>query len=61
VDPVTLTGEPAQHAQILLASAEGLRPSAITARLGCGVGTVHNAIRAFAAEGIDPRQPPLLP
>ncbi|HKB40378.1 MAG TPA: helix-turn-helix domain-containing protein [Gemmataceae bacterium] len=41
-----------RRAQILLASADGLRPSAIAARVGCSVGTVHNAIRAFAAEGL---------
>jgi transposase len=41
-----------RRAQILLASAEGQRPSAIAARLGCAIGTVHNAIRAFAGEGI---------
>lgn len=40
-----------RRAQILLASAEGLRPSAIATRVGCAVGTVHNAIRAFAAFG----------
>jgi transposase len=40
-----------RRAQILLASAEGLRPSAIAARVGCAVGTVHNALRAFAEEG----------
>ena len=42
-----------RRAQILLASAEGQRPSAIALRVGCAVGTVHNAIRAFAGEGID--------
>jgi transposase len=41
-----------RRAQILLASAEGQRPSAIATRVGCAVGTVHNAIRAFAGEGI---------
>jgi transposase len=40
-----------RRAQILLASAEGQRPAAIAARVGCAVGTVHNAIRAFAGEG----------
>ena len=40
-----------RRAQILLASADGQRPSAIAARVGRSVGTVHNAIRAFAAEG----------
>jgi transposase len=41
-----------RRAQILLASADGLRPAAIAARVGCAVGTVHNAIRAFADEGV---------
>ena len=40
-----------RRAQILLASAEGQRPSSIAGRVGCAVGTVHNAIRAFAREG----------
>ena len=42
-----------RRAQILLASAEGQRPARIAARVGCAVGTVPNAIRAFASEGID--------
>jgi transposase len=37
--------------QILLASAEGLKPSEIRSRLGCATQTVRDAIRAFAAEG----------
>jgi transposase len=41
-----------RRCQILLASAEGLKPSAIRARLGCATQTVRDAIRAFAAEGI---------
>jgi transposase len=41
-----------RRAQILLASADGPRPPAIAKRVGCAVGTAHNAIRAFAAEGI---------
>ena len=41
-----------RRAQILLASAEGQRPAQIAARLGCVVGTVHNAIHAFAQEGV---------
>ena len=41
-----------RRAQILLASAGGLRSAAIAARVGCAVGTVHNAIRAFAGEGV---------
>lgn len=42
-----------RRAQILLASAEGQRPSRIAAQVGCAVGTVHHALHAFAAEGID--------
>src|SRR4051812_31187769 len=42
-----------RRAQILLTSAAGQRPSAIAARAGCAVGTVHNALRAFAEEGVD--------
>jgi transposase len=41
-----------RRAQILLASAAGQRPAAIAARVGCAVGTVHNAIHAFADEGV---------
>ena len=41
-----------RRAQILLASADGHRPAAIAARVGCAVGTVHNAIHAFAGEGV---------
>jgi|SRR5215213_6925171 transposase len=40
-----------RRAQILLASAEGQRPSRIAARVGCAIGTVHNTIHAFAKEG----------
>ena len=48
-----------RRCQILLASAEGLKPSEIAARLGCASQTVRNAIRAFAAEGLAclPRSP----
>lgn len=42
-----------RRAQILLASADGQRPSAIAARVGCAVGTVHNTIHAFEKEGTD--------
>jgi transposase len=42
-----------RRSQILLASAEGLRPAQIAARFGCAAQSVRNAIRAFAAEGID--------
>jgi transposase len=41
-----------RRCQILLASAEGLRPSLIATRLGCASQTVRNAIHAFAAEGL---------
>jgi len=40
-----------RRAQILLASADGQRPSRIAARIGCAVGTVRNTPHAFAAEG----------
>jgi len=40
-----------RRAQILLASAEGLKPSQIRARLGCSTQTVRNALRAFEIEG----------
>ena len=40
-----------RRCQILLASAEGLKPSAIRARIGCATQTVRDAIRAFAAGG----------
>ena len=40
-----------RRAQILLASAEGQRPSQIAARVGCSVGTVRNTIHAFEKEG----------
>lgn len=42
-----------RRAQILLASADGQRASAIAVRVGCAIGTVHNAIHAFEEEGID--------
>jgi transposase len=41
-----------RRCQILLASAEGQRPSQIAAALGCAVQTVRDALRAFAAEGL---------
>jgi transposase len=41
-----------RRSQILLASAEGLTPSAIRARLGCATQTARNAIAAFQAEGL---------
>src|SRR3954469_25547407 len=40
-----------RRSQVLLASAEGLKPSQIRARLGCATQTVRDALRAFAAEG----------
>jgi transposase len=40
-----------RRAQILLASADGLRPSRIAAQVGCAVGTVHNTLHAFDQEG----------
>lgn len=41
-----------RRCQILLASAAGLKPPAIRARLGCATQTVRDALRAFAAEGL---------
>jgi transposase len=40
-----------RRCQILLASANGLRPPRIAANLGCVVGTVHHALHAFDREG----------
>ena len=42
-----------RRAQILLASVEGQRPSRIAAGVGCSIGTVRNALHAFAKEGTD--------
>lgn len=42
-----------RRAQILLASADGQRPSRIATHVGCAVGTVHNTIHAFEKEGAD--------
>src|SRR3954453_540104 len=42
----------ARRCQILLASDNGLRPAQIARHLSCAVGTVRNAIHAFAREGI---------
>src|SRR5436189_2917852 len=42
-----------RRAQILLASADGQRPSRIAAQLGCAVGTVRNTIHASETEGTD--------
>ena len=41
-----------RRCQILLASDQGQRPSQIAAALGCGVQTVRDGLRAFAAEGL---------
>src|SRR4051812_12843895 len=41
-----------RRCQVLLASADGLRPAQIAERLGCASQSARNAIRAFAAEGI---------
>jgi len=40
-----------RRCQVLLASADGLRPAQIAERFGCASQSVRNAIRAFAAEG----------
>ena len=40
-----------RRSQILLASAEGLRPARIATTLGCATQTVRDAIRAFHAGG----------
>src|SRR5947208_12507772 len=42
-----------RRCQVLLASADGLRPAQIAERFGCASQSVRNAIRAFAAEGAD--------
>jgi len=41
-----------RRCQILLASAHGQRAPAIARNLGCAVATVHNALHAFAREGL---------
>src|SRR5437773_10420660 len=41
-----------RRCQILLASANSQRASTIARNLGCAVGTVHNALRAFQREGL---------
>src|SRR5690348_5525435 len=41
-----------RRCQVLLASANGQRAPAIARNLGCAVGTVHNAQRAFQREGL---------
>jgi len=42
-----------RRCQVLLASADGLRPARIAARFGCASQSVRNAIRAFHAEGLN--------
>src|SRR5262245_13601679 len=42
-----------RRAQILLASADRQHASAIAARVGCALGTVHNTLHAFEKEGVD--------
>jgi transposase len=42
-----------RRCQVLLASADGLRPAPIAARFGCASQSVRNAVRAFHAEGLD--------
>jgi transposase len=42
-----------RRCQVLLASADGLRPAQIAERIGCASQSVRNAIRAFDAEGLD--------
>ncbi len=42
-----------RRAQILLARADGQRPSRIAAHVGCAVGTVRNTIHAFETDGTD--------
>jgi transposase len=41
-----------RRCQILLQSAKGQRAPAIATNLGCAVATVHNALHAFAREGL---------
>jgi hypothetical protein len=41
-----------RRCQILLASADGLRPPPIARNLACAVGTVHHALHAFRREGL---------
>jgi hypothetical protein len=41
-----------RRCQVLLQSADGKRPKAIAAAVGCCVQSVRNALRAFEAEGL---------
>lgn len=46
-DPFTI-----RRSQVLLASADGLGPTAIGRLVGCTAQAVRNAVRAFAADGL---------
>jgi transposase len=46
-----------RRCQVLLASDRGQRPSAIAATVGCSAQSVRNAVRAFAADGLDCLRP----
>ena len=46
-----------RRCQVLLHSAQGRRPSQIATALGCGVQTVRDALKAFAARGLGCLQP----
>ena len=41
-----------RRCQVVPASAQGLKPGQIAARLGCSAGTARNAIRAWNVEGV---------
>ena len=41
-----------RRCQVLFKSADGLKPKAIAAAVGCCVQSVRNAVRAFEAEGL---------
>ena len=41
-----------RRCQVLLASADGLKPAQVAERFGCASQSARNAIRAFAAEGL---------
>jgi transposase len=42
-----------RRSQVLIASADGQTPRQIAERFGCATQSVRNAVRAFAAEGLD--------
>lgn len=46
-----------RRCQMLLASDRGQRPSAIAVLVGCSAQSVRNALRAFAADGLDCLRP----